>query len=73
MEAMARPNAKVWQDAMEREKESLWEMGSFEEVELPHGEKTVGLIWVYVYKTNADEKVILGKEKARVVAQGFSQ
>ena len=48
-------------------------MGSFEEVELPRGEKTVGLIWVYAYKTNADGKVILGKEKAWVVAQGFSQ
>ena len=70
---MARPDAQVWQDAMEREKESLREMGSFEEVELPHGEKTMGLIWVYAYKTDADGKVILGKEKAWVVAQGFSQ
>ena len=72
-EAMAHPDAQVWQDAMEREKESLQEMGSFEEVELPCGEKTVGLIWVYAYKTDADGKVILGKEKAWVVAQGFSQ
>ena len=72
-EAMAHPDAKVWQDAMEREKESLQEMGFFEEVELPCSKKIVGLIWVYAYKTDADGKVILGKEKARVVTQGFSQ
>jgi hypothetical protein len=58
---------------MDREKQSLTDMGAFEEVDLPAGEKTIGLKWVYDYKTDADGKVILGKEKARLVAQGYNQ
>ena len=48
-------------------------MGAFEEVDLPAGEKTIGLKWVYDYKTDAEGKNIAGKEKARLVAQGFNQ
>ena len=58
---------------MDREKASLDEMGAFEEVDLPKGERTIGLKWVYAYKTDSAGAIIRGKEKARVVAQGFNQ
>jgi Reverse transcriptase (RNA-dependent DNA polymerase) len=70
-EAMARPDADAWIAAMEREKRSLEEMGAFEEVELPSGERTIGLKWVLAYKMNSEGKKIA--EKACVVAQGYNQ
>ena len=48
-------------------------MGAFEEVELPKGEKTIGLKWVYDIKTDTNGDRIHGKEKAHLVAQGFNQ
>ena len=45
-EAIAWPDASIWHSAMDRKQQSLAEMGAFEEVELPKGEKTVGLKWV---------------------------
>ena len=72
-EAVARPDAPVWFAAMDREKASLLDMGAFMEEDLPKGAKTIGLKWVYAYKTDANGDIIKGKEKARVVAQGFSQ
>ena len=70
-EVMTRLDADAWCAAMEREKNSLEKMGAFEEVDLPKGEWTIGLKWVYAYKKNAEGANIL--EKARVVAQGFNQ
>ena len=58
---------------MDRERKSLTEMGAFEETELPKGEKAIGLKWVFDIKTDADGNRIPGKEKARLVAQGFNQ
>src|ERR1700678_270640 len=72
-EAIARPDAPVWRAAMDREHQSLQDMGAFEEVDLPPGERTIGLKWVYDRKTDVDGKNIPGKEKARLVAQGFNQ
>ena len=40
---------------------------------MPKGEKTIGLTWVYDIKTDAAGVHIPGKEKARLVAQGFHQ
>ena len=65
-EAMARPDADAWRAAMDREKTSLEEM-----VDLPKGERLIGLKWVYAYKKNAEGVNVL--EKARVVAQSFNQ
>ena len=48
-------------------------MGAFEETVLPKGEKTIGLKWVYDIKTDTAGVRIPGKEKARLVAQGFNQ
>jgi Reverse transcriptase (RNA-dependent DNA polymerase) len=56
---------------MDYEKESLEQMGAFKEVELPPGERVIGLKWVYAYKMNAEGVNI--KKKARVVAQRFNQ
>jgi hypothetical protein len=52
-EAMARPDASVWRAAMDRERQSLVDMGAFEEAVLPPGAKAVGLKWVYDFKTDA--------------------
>ena len=40
---------------------------------LPPGRKPIGVRWTYDYKYNPDGSIIRGKEKARLVAQGFSQ
>jgi hypothetical protein len=70
-EAITCLDTDTWRAAMDREKESLEQMGAFKEVELSPGECVIGLKWVYAYKTNAEGVNI--KEKARVVAQGFNQ
>ena len=72
-EAVARPDSLVWEAAMDREKKSLQDMGAFEETDLPAGEKAIGLKWVYAHKTDEFGAIIKGKEKARLVAQGFNQ
>ena len=58
---------------MQRELTSLEDRHAFERTILPPGRKAIGLRWCYVYKYNPDGSIILGKEKARLVAQGFSQ
>ena len=73
VEAMAQPDASVWRAVMTRERESLMEMGAFEEVDLPLGGKPVGLKWVFAYNTDSGGAIIHGKEKTWLVAQGFSQ
>ena len=72
-EAMARSDAPVWRAAMDHERQSLFDMGAFEEADLPSGQKAIGLKWVYDFKTDALGAKIPGKEKARLVAQGFTQ
>jgi hypothetical protein len=71
-EAMARPDASVWRAAMGREQQSIIDMGAFEEADLPKGAKAVGLKWVFDYKTDTLGVKIKGKEKARLVAQGYT-
>src|SRR6202161_1830869 len=58
---------------MDRERQSLEDMGAFAEADLLAGERAIGLKWVYAYKTDETGTNIPGKEKARVVAQGFNQ
>ena len=72
-EAVARSDASIWHSAMDRERQSLSDMGAFEEADLPKGEKAIGLKWVFDIKTDADGVRIPGKEKARLVAQGYNQ
>ena len=72
-EARSRPDATVWQGAMDREMDSLQSRNAFEIADLPSGRHAIGVRWVYAYKYNPDGTIIRGKEKARLVAQGFSQ
>ena len=72
-EASARPDAHVWCAAMAREIDSLNDRSVFEPADLSSGQKAIGVRWVYAYKYHPDGSIIWGKEKARLVAQGFSQ
>ena len=72
-EACARPDAPIWRAAMECEMDSLCSCNVFEPCVLPTGRKPIGVRWVYAYKYNPDGTIICGKEKARLVTQGFSQ
>jgi len=72
-EAIAHPDADVWCAAMDREMASLKERNVFKLMVLPSGWKAIGTRWVYAYKYHPDGSIIRGKEKARLVAQGFSQ
>jgi hypothetical protein len=58
---------------MRRELDSLEERKAFERTFLPSGRKAIGVRWTYDYKYHPDGSIIQGKEKARLVAQGFSQ
>src|SRR5277367_5631376 len=58
---------------MDREMASLDTRHAFEPADLPVGRRAIGVWWVYAYKYNPDGSIIKGKEKAHVVAQGFSQ
>ena len=68
--ALAQPDADVWHAAMCRELDSLEERKAFKRMTLPSDRKAIGLQWCYAYP---DSSIIRGKEKARLVTQGFSQ
>jgi hypothetical protein len=72
-EALARPDADVWRAAMRRERDSLEERHAFERTTLPSDRKAIGVRWCYAYKFHPDGSIIKGKEKACLVAKGFSQ
>jgi Reverse transcriptase (RNA-dependent DNA polymerase) len=72
-EAISRPDTAVWLAAMQQEYESLESRKAFERTTLPHDRKAIGVQWTYDYKYHPDGSVIRGKEKAHLVAQGFSQ
>ena len=63
----------IWLSAMHRELESLEKRHAFERTFLPPGRKAIGVRWTYDFKYHPDGSIIKGKEKARLVAQGFSQ
>src|SRR5271168_4279834 len=71
--ATLRPDNTVWLAAMQQEVESLENRKAFECTTLPPGRKAIGVRWTYDYKYNPDGSIIRGKEKARLVVQGFSQ
>lgn len=58
---------------MQCEINSLCQQNVFLPADLPPGRKAIGVQWVYAYKFNPDGFIICGMEKARLVAQGFSQ
>jgi hypothetical protein len=72
-EATLRSDNAIWLSAMQREFESLETRKAFERTSLPARRKAIGVRWTYDYKYHPDGTIIRGKEKARLVAQGFSQ
>jgi hypothetical protein len=72
-EAIACSDTTVWHQAMQWEVDGLHARQVFEETTLPPGRKLIGLRWVYAYKYDPEGNIIHGNEKARLVAQGFSQ
>lgn len=71
---MACPDKDVWMVAMQWEKDSLEHRGSFERVTpIPKDRKPIGVRWCYTFKYHPNGSIRRGQEKARLVAQGFSQ
>ena len=70
-EAMARPDADMWDAACEEEKRSFEIMGVYDVVPRPEHRKILGSKWVLRVKRGPDGAI--QKYKARVVAQGFTQ
>lgn len=70
-EALSSPAKSKWQEAMQKEMESLHANKVWDLVELPENKKAVGSKWVFKVKVDADGTV--ERHKARLVAQGVSQ
>lgn len=70
-EAMARPDAHLWREAMPDELRSLAENDAWELVDLPPGAKLTGSRWVFDLKRDAAGNVL--RYKARFVVLGFTQ
>lgn len=60
-----------WQRAMETEVEAIERNNTWKLVELPSGQKAVGLKWVYKIKRDVNGDIT--KYKARLVAKGYVQ
>jgi hypothetical protein len=70
-EAMSRPNASKWLEAMEDEIKSMSTNRTWDLEEIPKGAKTIGCKWVY--KIKYDSKGNIEKYKGRLVAKGYTQ
>lgn len=70
VEQLPQEEASRWREAMQKELNSMKELGVFSITKLPEGTKAVSCRWVYRIKTTA-----MGKPeyKARLVARGFTQ
>jgi hypothetical protein len=62
---------ECWRRAMEAEMESIMENKTWTLVDLPPGQKPIGLKWVF--KVKRDEHDTIVKHKARLVAKGYVQ
>jgi len=70
-EAMNSRNHNDWIKAMNEEISMIKKLDTWEEVQLPHGRKTIGCRWVFTTKYH--ENGSIRERKARLVAQGFAQ
>jgi hypothetical protein len=66
-----RPDADLWDQAMQEELTALWEKGVYEWVDVPTHKRVLPAKWVY--KIKRDKKGAIGKYKARLVAKGILQ
>ena len=70
-EAMSSPDSQQWKAAMDLEFDSLVKNNTWTVTFLPPGRKAIKSKWIFKRKTEADGSP--GRNKARLVAQGFSQ
>ena len=71
-EALDSPDAEQWKQAIEKEVQSLEDMGTYTVIdELPKGRKAVSSKLVFRVKRNVDGSI--ERFKARLVARGYSQ
>ena len=69
-EALSRPDAYKWKQAMEEEMKSFEESDAWELVDCPDKGTVVDCKWVFKRKTDSENEV---RYRARLVAKGFSQ
>ena len=62
---------KKWKEAMDSEIKSIEKNKTWELTNLPRGQKTIGVKWVFKTKSNENDEV--DKYKARLVAKGYKQ
>ncbi|KAJ3503727.1 hypothetical protein NLJ89_g8305 [Agrocybe chaxingu] len=70
-EAQGRADWPMWEEAIQKELESLQKAGTWKVVERPPGKNIVGCKWVFRIKKDAFGRI--EKYKARLVARGFTQ
>ena len=70
-EARAKSEWPKWEEAMKIELGQLQKMEMWKLVNLPTGRKPMGCCWVFLIKL--DDKGLLAKFKACLVAKGYSQ
>ena len=69
-QAMTDVDAKSWQEAMNKELDSMKSNSVWDLVDLPEGVKLIGCKWIYKRKKNAEDKV--KTFKVRLVAKGYT-
>lgn len=70
-EAMSSSEAQYWKEAVNSEIESILSNHTWELVDLPPGNKTLGSKWIFKKKMKDDGTI--DKYKARLVVKGFRQ
>ena len=70
-EAMIRPDAGMWMQAMQEEMASQNQNKTWTIAPLPRGVKPLPVRWVYTLKRNDQGEVV--RYKGRLVAKGFRQ
>ena len=70
-EALSTSEAPLWKDAIESEIGSILHNHTWELVDLPPGNKTLGCKWILKWKYKADGSI--GKYKSRLVVKGYRQ